>query len=51
MVAKFVIDNTNKDFWDKEFLPMPDDVLFPKNDELEIELKRLKAEFDKRYSS
>lgn len=51
MVAKFIIDNTNNNFWDEHFLPMPDDVLFPKNDSLEKELKSLKKTFDERYIS
>jgi hypothetical protein len=46
MVAKFLIDNTNKGFWDKHFLPMPDEVLYPKNDPVESELKALKEKFD-----
>lgn len=50
MVAKFKVDNTKGGFWDKDFLPMPEDILYPKGDEIEKELKAYKAEFDKKYS-
>ncbi len=45
MVAKFRIDNSDGKFWDKYFQPLPDEVLYPSNDTLEIELKQLKEEF------
>lgn len=46
MVAKFRVDNTDKTFWDEHFLPMPDDVLYPKNDPVELWLNGLKKEFE-----
>lgn len=50
MVAKLYIDNTNGKFWDEHFLPMPDDVLYPKNDPIEKHLTDFKIEFEKNYS-
>ncbi len=49
MVAKFYIDNTNNKFWDKHFLPMPEEVLYPKNDPIEEYLTDFKLEFEKNY--
>lgn len=51
MVAKFKLDNSNGDFWDKYFQPMPKEVLFPKNDIIEKELKTYKEKFDEQYNS
>lgn len=51
MVAKFKLDNSNNDFWDLYFQPMPNEVLFPKNDIVEIELKKYKKLFDEKYYS
>lgn len=51
MVAKFLVDNTKGDFWDKYFPPMPDEVLYPKNDKLEEQLLKAKADFQKKYRS
>lgn len=50
MVAKFYIDNTNGKFWDEHFLPIPDDVLYPQDDPIEIFLTAYKTEFEKKYS-
>lgn len=47
MVAKFKIDNTNGSFWDDDFKPMPDDLLFPKNDIIESELVNYKNQFSR----
>jgi hypothetical protein len=49
MVAKFLVDNTNGDFWDTYFLPMPDEILYPQNDEIEKQLLKAKIEFEKKY--
>jgi hypothetical protein len=49
MVAKFVVDNTDGKFWDKYFQPMPNEILYPDNDEVEISLKKLKLEFENKY--
>lgn len=49
MVAKFLVDNTKGDFWDKYFQPMPEEVLFPPNDKIEHELKKAKQQFLKKY--
>jgi hypothetical protein len=47
LVAKFYLDNNNGKFWDKYFQPMPEEILFPKNDKVEIELLKLKEKFNK----
>jgi len=39
------LDNSNDDFWDTNFQPIPDDVLFPKQDEIEGELQWAKQRF------
>lgn len=51
MVAKFLVDNTDGLFWDKYFQPMPQEVLFPENDEVEKELANVKAKFREKYYS
>jgi hypothetical protein len=48
MVAKFLVDNTKGNFWDKYFQPMPEEVLFPKDDKVEQELKKAKEQFEKK---
>jgi hypothetical protein len=50
LVAKFLLDNSKGDFWDKYFLPMPTEILYPENDTFEKNLLRLKVEFDKKYN-
>ena len=47
MIAKFYVDNTKNKFWDKHFLPMPKEVLFPPNDIVEKELKKHLKDFEK----
>ena len=49
MVAKFLVDNTHGDFWDTYFQPIPDEVLYPKDDKVEEELKKAKITFEKKY--
>lgn len=51
MVAKFFVDNTKGNFWDPHFPPMPDEVLYPPNDEIEKKLLEFKAKFEKKYRS
>jgi hypothetical protein len=51
LVAKFFIDNSTNTFWDKYFQPMPDDILFPENDEVEIDLIEWKKKFSESYSN
>ncbi|MDP3445096.1 MAG: FRG domain-containing protein, partial [Ignavibacteria bacterium] len=51
MVAKFEVDNSNGKFWDEYFLPMPDEILYPTNDEVESSLLKIKNEFKKKYYS
>jgi hypothetical protein len=51
LVAKFYIDNKDGKFWDRDFQPMPKEVLYPENDECEIELKELKNRFIKKVIS
>jgi hypothetical protein len=48
LVAKFHIDNSSGNFWNKYFQPMPEQILYPKNDEVEKELLHAKKEFMKR---
>jgi len=50
LVAKFYIDNKYGEFWDEDFRPMPEEVLFPEDDKCELELKELKDRFIKRRS-
>ena len=38
MVAKFYLDNTKGKFWDKYFQPMPEEILYPKDDPIEVKL-------------
>ncbi|MFL9845616.1 FRG domain-containing protein [Flavobacterium rhizosphaerae] len=49
MVAKFFVDNTNGDFWDEYFLPMPNELLYPPLDEIEKELMHAKKLFNQKY--
>lgn len=49
MVAKFEVDNSGGDFWDKYFQPMPPEILYPQNDEVEKSLLKFKTEFEKKY--
>jgi hypothetical protein len=51
MVAKFKLTNEDNKFWDKFFQPIPEEILFPKNDKLEAQLKAYKIEFDNKYQS
>ncbi len=48
LVAKFYIDNKDGEFWDKDFQSMPEDVLFPKHDQVKIDLKTIKERFIKK---
>lgn len=45
LVAKFLVDNSEGTFWDKYFQPLPDDVIYPTNDEVEKELSKIKENF------
>jgi FRG domain. len=51
MVAKFLVDNSDGNFWDNSFQPMPEEVLYPDNDEIEQNLKNAKEKFNKKYHS
>ncbi len=51
MVAKFFVDNTDGKFWDKYFQPMPKEILYPEQDEVEESLLKVRASFDKKYHS
>lgn len=44
LVAKFKINNSDGKFWDDHFREMPEDVLFPKNDQAMFTLKKIKAD-------
>ncbi|MRG45355.1 FRG domain-containing protein [Chitinophaga sp. SYP-B3965] len=48
MVAKFLVDNSDGKFWDKYFQPMPEEILYPKNDKIEAQLLKIKAKYLKR---
>ena len=50
LVAKFELNDTTGGFWDKDFQKMPMDILYPKNDPIEAELLRAKAEYFKTIS-
>jgi hypothetical protein len=49
MVAKFLVDNSNGKFWDKYFQPMPEEVLYPEQDETKKELLKVKGTFQSLY--
>jgi hypothetical protein len=49
MVAKFQVDNSDGKFWDTDFQPMPQDILYPKGDKIEESLINMKKEFLKKY--
>jgi len=51
MVAKFFLDNTDGKFWDKDFPPMPEEVLYPKNDKTEVALRKAKSLFEEKKKS
>jgi len=51
MVAKFLVDNSYGDFWDKSFQPMPDEVLYPENDEIEKTLLNAKKKLEEKYTA
>lgn len=51
LVAKFRLENNNGNFWDKDFLPMPEDVLYPKDDNIEAHLMKEKENFIRKYRS
>ncbi len=42
LVAKFRLENDDNNFWDKDFQPMPEDVLLPKKDKFEADLIKAK---------
>jgi hypothetical protein len=50
LVAKFYLDNSKGVFWDKDFLPMPEEVLFPVKDEFEKQLNYFKEIFIRKYN-
>ncbi|MDB5231060.1 MAG: hypothetical protein JWN76_1865 [Chitinophagaceae bacterium] len=50
MVAKFLIDNTSGNFWDKYFLPMPKEIIYPAEDEVEGSLQKVKLSFEKKFN-
>jgi hypothetical protein len=51
LVAKFRLENDSRNFWDEDFLPMPEDVLYPKDDKVEVRLIKEKEKFLKNYRS
>lgn len=51
LVAKFRLENYSGNFWDKDFLAMPEDVLYPKEDKVEVQLKKKEEKFIKKYYS
>lgn len=49
MVAKFLLDNSKGNFWDDFFPAMPQEVLYPENDNVEKRLQEIKTEFNTKY--
>lgn len=49
MIAKFKVDNSKGNFWDKYFQPMPIEIMFPEKDEINQELQRAKKVFNEKY--
>lgn len=49
LIAKFKVDNSEGEFWDRNFKPIPNDILFPKDDPIESILKARKLEFEGKY--
>lgn len=49
MIAKFKVDNSEGNFWDKYFQPMPMEIMFPEKDEIDQELQRAKKVFNEKY--
>lgn len=47
MIAKFLVDNSDGNFWDSSFQPIPDKVLFPEDDEVAKKLNILKKKLYK----
>jgi hypothetical protein len=45
LVAKFRLDNSNGKFWDENFQPMPEDILFPKDDKFEKKMNDIKQRY------
>jgi hypothetical protein len=45
MLAKFYLDNTDNQFWDNMFMPLPEEILFPKKDEKMTELGKKYQDF------
>lgn len=50
MIAKFQLDNSHGKFWDDFFQPMPEEVLYPSDDHVEMQLKKVKSTFDDMYN-
>jgi hypothetical protein len=46
LVAKFRLNNKDGNFWDKHFLPMPEEILYPENDYVLDKLLSQKRDFD-----
>jgi len=52
LIAKYLLKNENGTFWDKDFQPLPDEILYPTNDWFDEELKhRITAWEEKKHSS
>jgi len=49
MIAKFLVDDSDGNFWDNSFQPMPHDVLYPEDDEIEQFLLKAKRKFDEKH--
>ncbi len=47
LLCKFRLNNSNNNFWDEHFLPIPDDLLFPPQDEYKEKLAKSYEDFKK----
>ena len=49
MIAKFYLDNSDDNFWDSLFMPLSEEILFPKKDEKMSELKKKFQDFQNNH--
>ncbi len=52
LVAKFLLNNDSGEFWDKDFQPLPGEILYPQNDWFDNDLhKKMTIWKEKKHSS